>query len=97
MFRHQVIRLHGIPYEFVSAHDGRFTIRFMREVRRMLDIKQAMSTAYHPQSDGQTVRANRLLKEMLRHYVSPTHDDWDEHLDMAEMLGRNLCQRPHSR
>ncbi len=30
MFRHHVIRLHGIPYEFVSAHDGRFTIRFMR-------------------------------------------------------------------
>ena len=55
----------------------------MREVCRLLNIKQAMSTAYHPQSDGQTERANRTLEEMLRQYVRPLHDDWDEHLDMA--------------
>ena len=67
-----------------SDRDGRFTSGFMREVCRLLNIKQAMSTAYHPQSDGQTERANRVLEEMLRQYVSPNHDDWDEHLDMAE-------------
>ena len=47
MLRHEVdlVRLHGLPYEFVSDVDGRFTSRFMREVCRMLDIKQAMLTA----------------------------------------------------
>ena len=84
LFRHEVIRLLGLPCEFVSDRDRRFTSHFMRRVCRLLNIKQAMSTAYHPQSDGQTERTNRVLEEMLRQYVSPTHDDWDEHLDMAE-------------
>ena len=92
MLRHEVIRLHGIPYEFVSDRDGCFTSCFMREVCRMLNIKQAMSTAYHPQTDGQIARANRVLEEMLRHYVSPTHDDWDEHLDMAEFAINDAWQ-----
>ena len=51
-----------------------------------------MSTAYHPQTDGQTERANRVLEEMLRHYVSPTHTDWDEHLDMAEFAINDAWQ-----
>ena len=92
MFRREVLRLHGNPYEFVSDRDGRFTSRFMREVTRMLNIQQAMSTAYHPQTDGQTERANRVLEDMLRHYVSPTHCDWDEHLDMAEFAINNAWQ-----
>jgi Chromo (CHRromatin Organisation MOdifier) domain len=48
-----------------------------------------MSTAYHPQSDGQTERFNRILEEALRSYVSPTQDDWDEHLDMIEFTLNN--------
>ena len=92
LLRHEFIRLHGIPYEFVSDRDGRFTSSFMREVCHLLNIKQAMSTAYHPQSDGQTERANRVLEEMLRQYVSPNHDDWDEHLDMAEFAINDAWQ-----
>ncbi len=82
------------------ASVSRLAGRFMREVCRMLNIKQAMSTAYYPQTDGQTERANRVFEKILRHYVSPIHDDWDEHLDVAEfainMLGRSLCRRSHS-
>ncbi len=77
--------LHGIPYEFVSDRDGRSTSCFMRDMCRMLNIKQAMSTAYHPPTDGQTECANRVLEEMLRQCVSPTHGDCNEHLDMAQV------------
>ena len=92
LFRHEVVRLHGLPYEFVSDRDGRFTSNFMREVCRLLNVKQAMSTAYHPQTDGQTERTNRTLEDMLRQYVNPVHTDWDEHLDMAEFAINDAWQ-----
>lgn len=92
LLRHEVLRLHGLPYEFVSDRDGRFTSNFMREVCRLLNIQQAMSTAYHPQTDGQTERTNRTLEDMLRQYVNPFHDDWDDHLDMAEFAINDAWQ-----
>lgn len=49
----------------------------------------AMSTAYHPQTDGQTERMNRVLEEMLRHYIDPTQTDWDTHLAAAEFAVNN--------
>ncbi len=51
-----------------------------------------MSTAYHPQTDGQTERANRTLEEMLRSYVHVTQSDWDEHLSVLEMAYNNSKQ-----
>lgn len=48
-----------------------------------------MSTPYHPQTDGQTERANRTLEEMLRHLVNPTRNDWHEHMDAAEFACNN--------
>ena len=92
LLRREVLRLHGNPYEIVSDRDGRFTSKYMREVCRLCNIKQAMSTAYHPQTDGQTERANRVLEQMLRQYVSPTHDDWDDHLDMIEFAVNDAWQ-----
>ena len=55
-------RLHGLPYEFVS--DSRFTSNFMREVCRLFNVKQAMSAAFHPQTDGQTERVSRTLENI---------------------------------
>ena len=92
LLRREVLRLHGNPYEIVSDRDGRFTSKYMREVCRLCNIKQAMSTAYHPQTDGQTERANRVLEQMLGQYVSPTHDDWDDHLDMIEFAVNDAWQ-----
>ena len=42
------------------------------------------SSAYHPQTYGQTERMNRVIIDMIRNYVDPTHNDWDEHLTAAE-------------
>ena len=43
-----------------------------------------MSTARHPQTDGQTERVNRVIEDVLRHFVSPNMTDWDRHLCMAQ-------------
>jgi hypothetical protein len=51
-----------------------------------------MSTAFHPQTDGQTERSNRVLEDYLRHYISLTPSDWDEWLPQAEFLVNNAWQ-----
>ena len=87
-----IVRAHGIVREIVSDRDTLFTSEFWEEVSALLGTRLAKSTAYHPATDGQTERTNRALEEMLRHYVSPTHDDWDEHLDAAEFAINNAWQ-----
>ena len=51
-----------------------------------------MSTSFHPQTDGQTERLNRVLEDMLRYYVCPSQDNWDEYLLMVEFAYNNLWQ-----
>ena len=76
LFVDTVVRLHGIPGELLSDRDTRF-------------ISLKLSSSYHPQTDGQTERVNRVLEEFLRHYVSPEQNDWDRLLPMAEFAVNN--------
>ena len=48
-----------------------------------------MSTAFHPQTDGQTERMNRFIEDILRAYVNPAQDDWDQHLPLVEFAMNN--------
>jgi hypothetical protein len=89
---HTVVRHHGVPSSIVSDRDSRFTSLFWRALWKQLGTRLAMSTAYHPQTDGQTERANRTLEDMLRAYVSYRQDDWDEHLTAAEIAYNNSVQ-----
>ena len=91
LFKHELFRLHGLPYELVSDRDARFTSHYMQEVCRLMSIKQSMSTAYHPQSDGQTERSNRMFEEMLRHFAGPVHG-WDTLLDDVEFAINDFWQ-----
>jgi hypothetical protein len=95
VFIKEVFRLHGYPKGIVSDRDPRFTSAFWKGVHKALGTKLMMSTAYRPQTDGQTERANRTLEEMLRHYVAPLQDDWDEHLAMAEFAINNSVHASH--
>ena len=90
LFRHNVIRLHGLPWDIVSDQDARWKCKFWTELCKLSGVQMKMSTPYHPQTDGQTERANRTL-EMLQHFVNPTRNDWDEQLDAAEFACNN-CQ-----
>ena len=80
-----VVRQHGLPSSILSDRDPRFTGHFWRALWKCLGTQLTMSTAFHPQTDGQTERANRTLEEMLRPYVSFQQQDWDEHLVAAEI------------
>lgn len=92
LFRRDVFRLHGLPRQIVSDRDTRFTSKFWRGLMKLFKIKLGMSTSFHPQTDGQTERVNRILEDMLRHYVNPMLDDWDDHLDAVEFAVNNAWQ-----
>ena len=84
IFRHVVFREHGMPRAIVTDRDDRFMSNFWRAFFQSVGTALKFSTAYHPQTDGQSERANRTLEQCLRMYVSPRQDDWDELLDVAE-------------
>ena len=92
IFLDTVVRLHGIPKYIISDRDPRFTSSFWQQLWKLHRTQLKMSTAYHPQTDGQTERANRTLEDILRHYVSNKQDDWDEHLTAAEIAVNNSVQ-----
>ncbi|KAF1333196.1 Pol protein, partial [Globisporangium splendens] len=88
IFLDSVFRLHGMPTEIVSDRDPRFTAAFWQELFRLLGTQLKMSTADHPQTDGQTERVNRTLEDILRSYAhSFTH--WSECLPLAEFAINN--------
>jgi hypothetical protein len=71
---------HGMPKRIISDRDARFTSNFWRAFFDTMGTTLAMSTAYHPQTDGQTERVNRVLEEALRSFVGATQVDWDRYL-----------------
>jgi hypothetical protein len=85
IFWSTVVRHHGLPSSILSDRDTRFTGHFWRTLWKCLGTQLTMSTAFHPQTDGQTERANRTLEEMLRPYVDFHQTDWDDHLVAAEL------------
>jgi hypothetical protein len=92
VFMREVTRLHGVPKSIVSDRDPRFTSNFWKSLWKLMGTKLAMSTAFHPQTDGQTERANRTLEDMLRAYVNYRQDNWDEFLTAAEIACNNSVQ-----
>jgi hypothetical protein len=89
VFLNTVVKLHGMPETIISDRDPRFTSKFWQHVMTKLGTSLKMSTAFHPQSDGQTERMNRVLEDMMRNYVDPAQDDWDMLLPMAEFAVNN--------
>lgn len=84
-FFKQVVRHRGVPKVIISDRDTRFTSIFWRSLWNLLGTQLSMSTAFHPQTDGQTERANRTLEEGLRAYINYHQRDWDKHLIPLEI------------
>ncbi|GMF70570.1 unnamed protein product [Phytophthora fragariaefolia] len=88
LFVDMVFRHHGMPIDIVSDRDPRFTARFWQEVFTLLGTQLSMSTADHPQTDGQTERVNRVLVDALKSYAHSFHQ-WSDCLPMAEFAINN--------
>ena len=90
IFVDSVVRSHGLPRVIVSDRDTRFTSTFWREIFKIMGTTLAMSSGFHPQTGGQTERANRSIEEMLQAYVGKRQTNWDERLGMVEFAYNNV-------
>jgi hypothetical protein len=89
LFLKNIVRLHGLPDSIVSDRGSIFTSHFWKALSRLLNMKQRLSTAFHPQTDGQTERMNQTIEQYLRIYCNYQQDDWVAHLDSAEFSYNN--------
>lgn len=71
-----VYKLYGLPKNIISDRDVLFTSHFWRELHKLIGVNLRMSSAYHPQSDGSTERANRTITQMIRNSISNDPRDW---------------------
>ncbi|XP_071680355.1 uncharacterized protein [Lolium perenne] len=80
----QVFRLHSMPAALISDRDKVFTSKFWQSLFRLSKTEMRMSTAYHPQTDGQTERVNQCLETYLRCFISTCPATWSKWLPLAE-------------
>ena len=87
-----VFSKHGAPLDIVSDKGSKFAAEFWGQVCKALGIHTSLSTAYHPESDGQTERVNQVLEQYLRCFVNYLQYDWYDLLPLAEFTYNNT---PH--
>lgn len=85
----EIIARHGVPLKVVSDRDSRFTSKFWAGLQRELGTRVALSTAYHPQTDGQSERTIQTLEDMLRACILEFGGSWDMHLPLVEFSYNN--------
>ena len=85
----EIVKLHGVPLSIVSDRDARFTSNFWKGFQRAMGTTLDMSTAFHPQTDGQTERVNQVMEDMLRACVLDFKGSWEEHLPLIEFAYNN--------
>ena len=89
LYIQEIVRLHGTPASIVSDRDPRFTSRFWGAFQKAFGTRLSLSTAYHPQTDGQSERTIQTLEDMLRSYVLEEEGDWGRVLPLIEFAYNN--------
>ncbi len=79
----------GLPLKFISDQDPKFASRFIRGLCKGTGTTQNISTAYHPQTDGQSECTNQWLEQYLRFWVNERQDNWHAYLPLAEFTHNN--------
>ncbi|KAJ0442228.1 putative nucleotidyltransferase, Ribonuclease H [Helianthus annuus] len=81
----EIVARHGVPISIISDRDPRFTSELWQATYRSFGSRLDMSTAYHPQTDGQTERTIQTLEDMLRACVIDFGNGWERHLPLVEL------------
>ena len=89
LYRDNVWRYHGLPDSIISDRGPQFAAALMKELNKLLKIQTKTSTAYHPQTDGQTERVNQDVEQYLRLFVNHRQDDWPEWIALGEFAYNN--------
>ncbi|GJU19842.1 putative reverse transcriptase domain-containing protein [Tanacetum coccineum] len=89
LYLNERVSRHGVPISIISDRDSRFTSRFWQSMQEVLGTRLDMSTAYHPQTDGQSERTIQTLEDMLRVCVLDFRGSWDVHLPLVEFSYNN--------
>jgi len=89
LFLHHVWKLHGLPKRVVSDCGPQFIASFTKKLYRLLGVRLSSSTAWHPQTDGQTKRVNQELDQFLRLFVNERQNDWYDLLLIMEFQHNN--------
>ncbi|KAL0545083.1 hypothetical protein IC582_020224 [Cucumis melo] len=92
LYMSEIVRLHGVPVSIVSDRDARFTSKFWKGLQTAIGTRLDFSTAFHPQTDGQTERLNQVLEDMLRACALEFPGSWDSHLHLMEFAYNNSYQ-----
>jgi len=89
LFRDNVWKLHGLPESIILDRGAQFVAGMMRELNERLGIRTKLSTAHHPQTDGQTKWINQELEQYLRMFIDHRQEQWPEWLGTAEFAYNN--------
>ncbi|GKD09354.1 putative reverse transcriptase domain-containing protein [Tanacetum coccineum] len=89
MYIKEVVTRHGIPVSIICDRDPKFASHFWRSLQKALGTSLDMSTAYHPQTDGQSERTIQTLEDMLRACVIDFGNGWVKHLPLVEFSYNN--------
>ncbi|KAD5961983.1 hypothetical protein E3N88_13456 [Mikania micrantha] len=85
----EIVSRHGVPISIISDRDSRFTAHFWKSLHKALGTRLDMSTAYHPQTDGQSEQTIQTLEDMLRACVIDFGNSWATHLPLVEFSYNN--------
>ncbi|GKC99688.1 putative reverse transcriptase domain-containing protein, partial [Tanacetum coccineum] len=89
LYLNEIVARHGVSISIISDHDSRFTSMFWQSMQEALRTRLDMSTAYHPQTDGQSEHTIQTLEDMLRACVLDFEGSWDVHLPLVEFSYNN--------
>lgn len=89
IYTREVVRRHGVPTSIISDRDSRFNSHFWQSFQKHFGTKALLSTAYHPQTDGQSERTIQTLEDMLRACIIDFRGSWEDHLPLVEFAYNN--------
>jgi transposase InsO family protein len=90
MFMNNIFKLHGLPDQIISDRGPQFVSQFWKAFCERVGMKSSLSTAFHPQTDGQTERVNQTLEQYLRTFSDYWQTNWVEHLPLEEFAYNNM-------